>query len=373
MLSPPLAPRPWRAHVVLGAVVVGLLIAAPLEVARFNRQVAVYQPRDAESLNAAVLWIDQSLGEDHGSVLTAVRDGKWLEGATGREAVFSQPVRYAFRHAEWQRSVDADAILRSTAGLSNGYYRVLYTDRDSAGDVSIPSSLLLGINHGGEYVDLLRAAPADSLIHGTFGSIAVADLAPSRAVTSPGAQSARITTVRTGGASGEISFTRQVTIWRDGTTLELRDTSPGNALETVLEPPPGVVLTSLTGDASEATACFTKVADREPCIRLTVAQADASLVAFDGRLHIRSATSDELHIYITVMTQGSTAVDLQILDPARLVENHAVGAALLYAADPAYESRSNRLEALGFSEAKAFGQYRVLLRQRLLSDAPKGA
>ena len=371
-LPRPLAPRRWRARLVLGAVVLGLLIAAPLAVARYNRQVSVYQPRDAASLNAAVQWIDRALGEGQQSVLTAVRDGKWLEGATGREALFSQPVRYAFRHAEWQRSVDADAILRSTAGLSNGYHRVLFTDSAAAGDVGIPVSLLLGMNHGGEYVDLLRTTPAESVIHGASGSIAASDLAPSRSVTSPGAQSARITTVRTGGVNGEISFTRQVTIWRDGTTLELRDASPGNTLETFLEPPGGLALASVTGDATEATACFTEVADREPCIRLAVTQPDASLEVSDGRLRIRTARSDELRIYITVLTPGSAAVGLQILDPERLVSDHDLGAALLYAGDPAYEARSSRLEALGFSEAKAFGPYRVLLRQRSLADDPKG-
>ena len=90
-----------------------ILAAAPLTVGRYERQVGAYQPRSATSLTAAVEWVDSELPEGQ-AVLTEVRDGKWLEGLTGREALFGQPVRYAFRPAEWQRSADADALLRSS-------------------------------------------------------------------------------------------------------------------------------------------------------------------------------------------------------------------------------------------------------------------
>ena len=77
-------------------------------------------------MTAAAELVDTSLGSDPGTVLTSVRDGKWLEGLTGREALFSLPVRYAVRPDEWQRSVDADTILRSSAALTNQFYFVKF-------------------------------------------------------------------------------------------------------------------------------------------------------------------------------------------------------------------------------------------------------
>lgn len=370
-IATPPVPRFWRTRLVLAAVGLLLVVTSPLAVGRYARQASVYQPRDASALSAAVAWIDEALGDSSASVLTSVRDGKWLEGATGRAALFSQPVRYAFRRAEWQRSVDADAVLRSTATLSNGYFRVMFTGHANADDATVPAGLLLGMNHGGEYVDLLRTLPTDGFVHGAFGTVAVSDLAPVRSVPASGTQSARITTVRSSGAEPEVSFTRRVTIWRDGTTLELKDSSPGNTLETVLKPPAGMALLGVSGDARNATICFTRVGDGDPCLRMEVTQEDATLDVTDGALRVKTVTSDELQILVTALTAGPPSVDLRILDPARLVNEHEIGAALLYADDPAFESRARRLESLGFTEAMSAGPYRVMLHQRPTEDLSK--
>jgi hypothetical protein len=364
--------RRWRVRLPIAMVVVLIAATAPLAVGRYVRQATVYQPRDAMALNQAVQWIDSAIDPGQ-SVLTAVRDGKWLEGMTGREALFSQPVRYAFRRAEWQRSVDADSLLRSTAALSNGYFRAMYTGTASNGDVTIPTGFLLGVNHGGEYVDLLRALPSDGSILGPSGIIDVRDLLPVRAVSAAGSQSARITTVRSSDAASTVTFARRVTVLRNGTRLELRDASPGNTLETILKPPDGMALISVTGTAQQSTVCFAKVGGTEPCLGIEVTQPDAVLDTSEGALRIRTATSDELQIFISALTAGPPSVDLRILDPGRIVDDHRVGAALLYADDPAFESRVRRLEALGFGEAASFGPYRVLLHQRPLENAAKGA
>ncbi len=68
-----------------------------------------YQLRDADGADVRSPGSSRPLWRAAGAVLTDVREGKWVEGLTGREALFSQPVRYAFRPNEWQRSVDADA------------------------------------------------------------------------------------------------------------------------------------------------------------------------------------------------------------------------------------------------------------------------
>ncbi|MDQ4041408.1 MAG: hypothetical protein M3141_06620, partial [Actinomycetota bacterium] len=106
----------WRgpSWVVIGAaVVLAVVIAAPLTIERHVRQAEFYELRDAEALRAASAWLDTELPAG-ASVLADVREGKWIEGLTGRPALFSQSVRYAFRSDEWQRSTDADALLRST-------------------------------------------------------------------------------------------------------------------------------------------------------------------------------------------------------------------------------------------------------------------
>ncbi|TMB82362.1 MAG: hypothetical protein E6J39_08950 [Chloroflexi bacterium] len=63
-----------------------ILVMAPFAVVRYQTQMSVYGSRDPDSLSGAVRYLDQALGRDHGAVLTSVRDGKWFEGVTGREA-----------------------------------------------------------------------------------------------------------------------------------------------------------------------------------------------------------------------------------------------------------------------------------------------
>lgn len=339
------------------------MVAAPLTVGRYERQVGVYQPRDAQSLTAAVEWLDGGLSNEE-AVLTEVRDGKWVEGLTGHEALFSQPVRYAFRPTEWQRSRDADALLRSTQTLTSGYVAAQFIGRTGPGADGVPTELLLRGNHGGEFVDLLRVPAKEILIAGDGPTVAAATLVPVRATQRETDRQASIRTVWSQSADSGFSYTQTVTAFRDGTTLRLIQSAPDHRLSIKLVPAFGIAITSLEIDGSEAIACFTELGGSEPCVRVHATQAGARLTeAPDGGLRVESGNSGRIDLLITALTAGRASTGLGVLEPMEVVEGYDVGAALLYQPDPAYPARLHRLEALGFEEARAFGPYRVLLRQ----------
>ena len=115
--------------------------------------------------------------------------------------------------------------------------------------------------------------------------------------------------------------------------------------------------------ADEAVACFTELGGTEPCVRIHAAHPNAQLhVTAEGGLLVESGAGSRIDILITALTAGDSSVGLGLLDPAQLVQNYDIGAALLFAADPAYRAREARLEALGFEVARTFGPYRVLIR-----------
>ena len=193
---------------------------------RFGRQAVVYQPRDAQALTSAALRIQNALAGQPGTVLTDVRDGKWVEGLTGREALFSLPVRYAFRPPEWQRSVDADALLRSTTTITSGLVSAMYIDRRELDGSAIPTELLLRVNHGGEFVDMLRINSTTIAVGtGRHQWTTLNGLAPVRATQGFKCQGATVTTVWQQ-PQERISFTQRATVWRDGAALGVRMASP---------------------------------------------------------------------------------------------------------------------------------------------------
>jgi hypothetical protein len=298
------------------------------------------------------------------TVLTEVREGKWLEGLTGRATLFSQPVRYAFRPAEWQRGTDAVALLRSSQTVTSGYVAVQFTER--VGD--LPTGMILRANHRGEFVDLLRIPPSATQITGHGDTVTAAGLVPLRARQRVTELAARSTTVWGRVDDPQFTFTQAVTAFRDGTTLRLTQTAPGHRLAIDLLPILGMEVTALQLDVDEATLCFTQLGASSPCLGVRVAEPGASLAANnDGGLHVTSGTSGRLDVLVTALSAGDAANGLELLEPAEVVERYDVGAALLFAGDPAYASRARRLESLGFTEGPLFGPYRVLLREDVAS------
>jgi hypothetical protein len=346
--------------VLAAAIVLTVLIASPLTVGRYDRQSVTYQPRNATALTAAVTWIDGHVADDLG-VLTEVRDGKWLEGLTGREALFSQPVRYAFRPTEWQRSVDADAILRSVTTLTSGYMTAMYTSA-AGSSRPVPTDLMLRANHGGEYVDVLRLSPSRTEIRGAGGEATAAGLVPVRVAAQESDERVTLSTVWGLPDDDAFTFTQTVTLYIDGTTARVRQNAPGARLATELMPPAGMAMTSLAIDGDEAVACFTKLGATPPCVQITAAAGAGLSRTLDGGLRIESGAAGEIDLLVTATTAGAASVSLAHLDPAEIVDARKIGAALLYAPDPSYGGRVARLESIGFREAQTFGPYVVLVR-----------
>jgi hypothetical protein len=355
----------WPPNALIATVVLGgVLVATPTVVARHGQQADYYDLRDATALRTAVTWIDESLGANRTAVLTDVREGKWVEGLTGREALFSQPVRYAFRQTEWQRSVDADTLLRSTTTLTNGLIGAFFTDAVTSAGRTAPAGLVVRANHGGELLDLLRLPWADTTIVGDHATITANRLVPVRVKESASTQQVSVSTVWAD-RSRTLSLTQSVTVWRDSAAMRLTQWSPGNQIQLVLRPPRGVAITSFASHGQEANVCFTQFGDSQPCLRIWVSQSDATMShGSDGVLRVATRDSDRLNLLVTALTAGAPSVGLGLLHPGDLVESRKVGAALLYAADPGYLSRAQRLEAIGFRDAFAAGPYRVLLRDR---------
>jgi hypothetical protein len=353
--------RPPRGAIIGVGVVVVILVTAPMAVDRQGRQADFYQLRAPESLVVAAAWLDEALGDRSASVLADAREAKWLEGLTGRASLFSQPVRYAFRPVEWDRSVAADSLLRSVETLTSGLVTARFTTLAGNDAHGAPSDLLISANHRGEMVDLLRLPPSATQIRGDGGATSLASLRPMGSSSTITTEQASLRTVW--GTRGEPVYSQRVTAWQDGSALSVIQQAAGQRLTSRLLPASGTAITSLQVDGADAVACFTMVGDSAPCIRIHVTQPDAKITGTaDGAIRISTSRSDRLDLLVTALTAGDASVGLGLLDPAQLVEQYHVGAALLYAPDPAYRERAARLAAIGFREVQAFGPYRVLMR-----------
>jgi hypothetical protein len=360
-------------HLVAGAWLV-ILVAVPFSLVRYQSLMATYQPLDANGLTAAVALAETSLGSESGSVLTAVREGKWLEGMTGREALFSQPVRYAFRADEWQRSIDADVLSRSTAALTNQFFFVKFSNRVGSSATSAVTGMTIAMNHGGEFVDVLQLAQGSTQLIGAAPPTLSAETGPDGMSTGLTTTTATLTTHwRQARGTVTAAFDRSVQLLDGGSTMSVTDSSPGYRLTTQLRPPLGMAMTSVLVDGREARICMTLIGDQQPCVRIWVTQADATLTATTQGITLATSTSSRLEFYITDLTPGGTSAGLNVLDPARLMAEHNVRAAILVRIDPAYGERSRRLEALGFHELPPVGIYAVLVRgATAMSQAPSG-
>lgn len=358
-------PRVGQGRWLVIALVAAIVVAGPTAVNRFGRQASVYQPINAAALTAAATWIDEELAGDDLAVLANVRESKWIEGITGRTTLFAQPVRYAFRPIEWQRSVDANAILRSTNGLTNGLWWASFLSRRGADDAVVPTGLTLSVNHGGELVGVLQEVRSGTGPVTADGSLISIDrLAPASTTSRETERQASITTRRLdrdGGSGVELAST--VRLWADGSTMQLVTSSSGTPVRVELRIPSGMAASSVSVAAREGRICFTQIGGSEPCLRISSPTPDARLrITPAGRIVVTTTTSHRAIVHITALTAGRPSVALGLLDPAEIVDRHGIGAVLLNGEDLAFASREARLAALGFQPGPTFGPYQVLVR-----------
>jgi len=351
--------------IVVGAVVIAVLVAAPLTIDRHLRQAAFYELRDASALARAAAWLDSELPPG-ASVLADVREGKWIEGLSGHPSLFAQPVRYAFRPNEWRRSVEADALLRSTLTLTSGLVSAQFAGQATGRDGAVPTGMLIRANHRGEFVDLLRVQPTTFRV----GSRTTTSLIPLRATEMTSNGQVALRTVW--GISGQpkSSFTQTTSVYEDGTTLQILQAAPGHQITTDLTPVIGMDLVSLDARPDGAVACFTELAGEAPCLQFRTTGESRLSSDGAGGIRIRSNRSGVIDVLITAATAGDPSVGLGIFDPARIATSEDVRAALLSMQDPAYTLRVSRLESIGFRQGASFGPYAVLLRDDVGGAAP---
>jgi hypothetical protein len=352
-----------------------VLATAPLAVDTYQVAARGYRLTDMASLQQAASWIAANVPAG-ATVLTPVREGKWVEGLTGRAALFDNPIRYSFRPDEWARSTAANTLLQSSAAIVNEFFFVRFIGGDpcatgTASQTASPGGLIVGSNHGGEYLDLLGipAAKTRVIAPGTADTVlaTVANLRPASVTTTSTPSLVRMVYAWTGTRNaGVVGYKQVVTVRRYASTLELAAVANSplaiRGLELDLQPAAGVALIGATIRGAEADLEFTRMGLTAPRLRLTIAKGAGTFARNTaGGLRVISK-GRSLRLLVTDLTASERRVaGLQLMCPQHLGDTYDLGAVLLKR-DPSFASRVARMEAIGFRPAASFGPYVVLAR-----------
>lgn len=354
----------WR----LGVVAVVCLLA-PLGFMKYAAHVRFYQPLDAAGLTSVGAWLDDEL-TDGQTVVSPVREGKWIEGVTGQAAVFSQPVRYTFRAIERQRSLVADAIVRSTMAVASHDFFLKFSHGASNGEETIPRGLIVGAKHRGEFLDLLRIPSNEVRILSTTGPdetrATLIDLQPAGIDQSVTEHEAAISTHWTGDDDEGAIELSETTLLHGDSRFELIEEAaaegPMGGVELQLWPLRRTATTRIDSTGQQADLFFPQAGLEEPHLRINVVGGNGVFsLGRDGILTVRSDT-DRVHLEVTALTAGHGTERVQILDPVQLVDSYDVAAIVLVRYEPAFETRVLRMEALGFRVALEAGAYVLMMR-----------
>ena len=344
------------------ALVAAIVVAGPTAVNRFWRQASVYQPINAAALTAAAAWIDEELAGDDLAVLANVRESKWIEGITGRTTLFAQPVRYAFRPIEWQRSVDANAILRSTKWAhQRPLVGVVPPSRRGADDAVVPTGLTLSVNHGGELVGVLQEVRSFTGSVTADGSlISIHRLAPASTTSRETERQASITTRRLdrdGGSGVELAST--VRPWADGSTMQLVTSSSGTPASRGVPHPfgNGRVLRQRGGAGGTHLLHADRRVSAVPEDPVPDTGRSPPRIMSAGRIVVTTTTSHRAIVHITALTAGAASVGSGSSIRPRSSTPWRRGRAAPRGR-PRVPSRVARLAALGFQPGPTSGRTR---------------
>ena len=356
----------WR----LGVLAIVCLMG-PLGFQRYASHVRFYKPLDAAGLTSVGTWLNEELAAGE-SVVSPVREGKWIEGVTGRAALFSQPVRYTFRPTERQRSLVADAIVRSTLAVASHDFFLKFSYGASNGQRTVPRGLIVGANHRGEFLDLLQIPASEVRVLGTAGPDDTrATLLGSR----PQGFDQRIvqsdavvsTTWNGGPQEGPLVLAETTVVRGDSPSFELIDQVAATALpvggvELQLWPLLPTTAARIDQTGRHADLYFPRAGLDEPHLRIeALGPNDVISLGSDGALTVRSAT-DRVHLRVTDLTTGEGTSGVQVLDPAQLIQAYDVAAVVLIRYDPAFEARERRIEDLGYRLGLSAGAYALMVR-----------
>ncbi len=359
-----------RSEWVLITVMAIALTAAPFAVQRYQTMARGYELHDATALATVASRFAGELGQ-YDAILAPVREAKWIEGLTGRTTLFSQSVRYAFRPGEWERSIAAEALVRSTSAMTNEFFFIKYQDLALSDSVAVPRDAVIAANHGGEFVDLLRISELETLVlasDATRSTLAtLANLHPHAVTRRTTAEQVGIQTNWTGDRrGGQISVTQDAMLTRDSPTFDLvvnaETALPVDGMQLDLRSAPGIAMSRVTISGEEATVYFTRRGLEEPGLRISVVGGAGAIELTQPDILRVGATGSRLHLQVTVLTAGEPFSTLRMLYPPDLVKQYQIAAVLLDQDDPAFASRERRLEAIGFHPEAGDGPYGLMFR-----------
>ena len=269
-------PRRLNGERGLAAIALVVAMTGPFTIAAYQTNAVGYELPDAAALGELAMWTDSRLIEGT-SIAAPTREGKWLEGLTGRAALFSSQVRYAFRPVEWSRSLAADALLRGNLSLANEAFVVTLTDGVATPTGQQPRAISFTVNHGGDDVELLREVVGSTVVRDATGaSIAsLPNLAPAgldREVTADRVAATTTWTVKRGGQPFD---TDRPPRWSGASRRQpfprrSIGARPVGSLELELRPPPGVTIVNVATSGGIADVTFARIGRTEPRLRVSV-------------------------------------------------------------------------------------------------------
>jgi len=337
----------------------------PSTIGAHDRETSFYALEDLPGLEDAAFWLDAHLASGE-SVLAPAREGKWIEGLTGRAALFSMPTRYSFRSKEWNRSAAAETLLRSSASLANEF---LFVKFPNTGGAALQDPWI-SINHGGEYVELVRLPPTLTKItlssHGDVMQVTLAELTVTSVETSESEDSVEIRAAWGGKVRGAtVLYKRTVRLARGSKSVDVTDevtsSLPITALEAEVRPilkeaSPATVLHDDSGEF-----IFPKLGKTQPRLEVSAPVQPVSMKAGAANsIVVRAAKSARLDLQLSAPEPGEPVYGLGLLMPDQLVEEYDVGGVLLVR-DSTLNARMKRLSALGFSKKLELNHYVVML------------
>ncbi|MDP9269954.1 MAG: hypothetical protein M3P14_03085 [Chloroflexota bacterium] len=353
----------------LAAATLLVLAATPMAVSGFTTAARGYEIVDESGLREAAAWIDGHVNTQE-TVLAPVREGKWIEGLSGRAALFSNAIRYSFRPGEWSRSLAATTLLRGSSSIVNQFFFLRTVGGSPCEATGAPSTVVVGSNHGGEYLDLLSLATSDirvvSATHVPSTLATVSNLSPQGSMVSRFTASARTEATWTGKPAGNPLTVRQIlTLTQYASAFEIQfdatSAQPIGGLDLVLRPASGVAITGALIAGTDAELDFTQFGLEDPRLRLTIAGGNGSFVMSQGSVTIHGKGT-RLRLLVTDLTASERPVsDLATFCPHQLLGQYGIGAVLL-TRDGSYRDRAARMAALGFGTVHEFGAYALLTR-----------
>ncbi|MEA2545915.1 MAG: hypothetical protein QOI09_1188, partial [Chloroflexota bacterium] len=355
-----LGARTWPYVIAAGVLAVALI--TPVAAHRQSDFARYYSAPAGASLDAATSALDAALVGRPGTVVTTARAGKWLEGITGRESLFAQPTRFAFRPDEWQRSLDSYVLANAAGAVASPSFLLSYQHGVASGGHASLSDLVIASNHDGEWVDLFATIVRDTFV---IDSAGVKHSGPAFEAAADSSQ---------GVADGTASI---VTSWRDSSGFMMKRTvslsgadhtarlveSAAGAITTRLYPADGSEFTSLVTNANTATMCFKLQGKREPCVELSLADPTGTISEIgDGGLWVRGGSGNTLDLTITNLTPGAPIVGLESLTPSAIAQSRNIIGAILEITPRGWPDVTTRLEALGLTLVGNFDRYAVFAR-----------